>query len=98
MKNLLFVMVLLFSGAAYADECLGDCQEGNGILKYDNGAQYIGAWKKGKQEGQGILTLSNGMLWYNGEWKNGLPNGYGFMLVNYRPYKGHFTDGVYDGK
>lgn len=40
---------------------------------------YFGMVKNGKCEGKGIMLYEEGYL-YEGEWKNGLRNGYGRMI------------------
>jgi len=72
---LLVLIVSMFAGAAYADECIsGDCQNGQGTMKYDDGSEYVGEWKDGQHNGQGTFTLPDGRKEV-GEWKDGNYNG-----------------------
>ena len=49
---------------------------GNGIMTYDSGARYEGAFKNGLPNGYGIMTWKNGS-WYKGNFKNKLCHGQG---------------------
>lgn len=40
--------------------CSIDEIEGEGMMFYANGDQYLGRWKRGKLEGQGVYKYING--------------------------------------
>ena len=70
-----FLLALLFSHQAFAECVEGDCTNGQGHMKYDDGTQYIGQWKDGMPNGQGRLTnpdtsIKEG-LWSNGQFVDG---------------------------
>lgn len=52
----------------------GNCDEGYGIYKYDNGERYEGHFKNGKRNGYGIYTWPTGAA-YGGEWLNDARHG-----------------------
>ena len=43
-----FLLAFLFSCPALAECVDGDCTNGQGSMKYEDGSQYIGQWKDGK--------------------------------------------------
>lgn len=63
----------------------GDCNNGYGIYKHENGEMYEGFFKNGKYNGYGIYAWTSGST-YAGEWKDGLRNGDGVI---------YYTDGTY---
>lgn len=66
----------------------GECQNGQGAWRFDNGDVYVGMWSNGLKEGQGLYRYSQG-AWYFGSWSNDLKQGYGVY---------HFASGArYDG-
>lgn len=67
--------------------------------KYPEGMKYVGEWKNDKQEGQGKFIWI-GLAEINGEYKNGLPNGYGEQIyyTHGGKYSGTFKDGLKEGK
>ena len=46
-------------------------RHGNGTLKFPNGNEYVGDFKRNMIAGHGIMTYRNGDC-YEGEWKHGL--------------------------
>ncbi len=53
---------------------------GNGVIEFENGAVYDGAFLDGAFHGNGTLTLSNGSA-YKGEWMSGKRHGQGTMTM-----------------
>ena len=49
---------------------------GEGKYVYDNGSEYIGSWKDGRQSGVGQLTFTNGSR-YNGQFVSNKKHGKG---------------------
>ncbi|HPC43156.1 MAG TPA: hypothetical protein PLD91_19735 [Spirochaetota bacterium] len=76
----------------------GNCQNGKGIMKWDNGDKYDGEFNNGKMNGYGKMTYGDGTK-YEGEWKEDKKNGMGTeetgsyanarmdVKVNGKPYK-----------
>jgi hypothetical protein len=60
-------------------------------------AEFYGSMKDGRPDGRGSYLSQNGLT-YDGEWKNGLMEGYGSLkLPNADEYVGHFSDGKANG-
>jgi hypothetical protein len=53
---LLALLVVLGTNTAAAENCIGDCINGKGTLKYRDGGKYVGEWKNSKEEGRGTYT------------------------------------------
>jgi hypothetical protein len=82
--------VVLLIGFSCADlgrsKCLsGDCQDGPGVFKDIDGAQYDGQWSGGKWHGQGAETSPYG-FGFVGAYQQGIREGKGTLT---------FTDGSY---
>ena len=54
----------------------GDCQNGAGIITFQNGSRYEGEFKDGQYSGRGIFYFANGSV-YAGEYQNGRYHGQG---------------------
>jgi serine phosphatase RsbU (regulator of sigma subunit) len=73
----LLALLVLAAGPAHAQECLsGNCEEGQGKLRYLDGSTYEGGFRQGKREGKGRWTALSGE-WYEGGWHQDLRNGQG---------------------
>ncbi|THH41365.1 caspase family protein [Neolewinella litorea] len=76
----------------------GNCYEGEGILRFADGALYTGNFKKGKFEGQGTLTYPDGSV-FSGNFRNQLQSGYGTLQdANGNLYDGMWRDGRRHGR
>jgi hypothetical protein len=76
---LLFFAILSTTSYAQVNNCLfGNCRDGYGKFKYENGDVYIGHFDEYKSDGQGVLLYANGMK-YIGSWKKGKIEGEGRM-------------------
>lgn len=72
---LLLVLPLLATA-----QCLnGDCLNGKGRYRFDNGAQYVGDFVNGKAEGYGVCHYPNGNV-YKGYWKGHQFDGEGVYM------------------
>lgn len=56
-----FILSIVYSSNIYSQCITGDCNNGEGTLKYTN-ATYIGEFKNGKRNGYGELTFNNGIV------------------------------------
>ena len=56
------------------------------------GGRYTGDLPRGKRDGKGILTMPNGDR-YEGEWRDGLPDGAGTLTQNGKSYSGRWHAG-----
>ncbi|MEO5331354.1 MAG: hypothetical protein H7839_04970 [Magnetococcus sp. YQC-5] len=67
----------------------GDCRNGMGTFRFDNGDEYSGEWHNGQRHGTGTYTYTNGEK-YVGEWRNNQMAGQGVF---------HYQDGTrYEGE
>mmetsp|Transcript_26585 Transcript_26585/g.23561 ORF Transcript_26585/g.23561 Transcript_26585/m.23561 type:complete len:86 (-) Transcript_26585:484-741(-) len=57
-------------GSKYTGEFQDHLRHGKGRLTYRDGTVYDGEWVLGKMEGYGDLYYPNGLLAYEGQWKN----------------------------
>lgn len=55
-------------------------KHGHGVLKYASGNYYEGQFQNDKQNGQGTIYWITRNEKYTGEWKDGLPHGYGIHI------------------
>ena len=86
-----FVLAFFFSCPALAECVDGDCTNGQGSMKYDDGSQYIGQWKDGKRHGYGTLKLANGGE-FVGDWQNDERKGRAvYIFVNRAKYAIEWT-------
>ena len=65
----------------------------------NEGTIYIGYWDNGRQFIHGKVFDLNNNLIYDGEYKNGIKNGYGiYYYSNGERYEGIFSEGIREGK
>jgi len=57
----------------------GNCENGNGIFRYQNGDIYSGNFLNGKKSGFGTMIFANKNK-YIGQWQNDQPNGKGTLF------------------
>ncbi|MEM6720434.1 MAG: hypothetical protein AAF611_14000 [Bacteroidota bacterium] len=77
---------------------LGDCKNGIGVYKYNNGAIYFGIFSGGQRDGFGKIDFTNG-TYYIGEFSNDHYNGLGsYTWSEHNYYMGEYRNGKYHGK
>jgi len=77
---------------------LGNCTNGIGVYKYNNGAIYFGTFRGGVRDGFGKLDFSNG-TYYIGEFNNNQYSGLGsYTWSEHNYYMGEYKNGQYHGK
>ena len=59
------------------------------MIYYNNGAKYIGEFKRDKLDGKGIFYYSRGGKYF-GEFKNSKKEGFGLEYLDKYKYKGCF--------
>lgn len=103
MKKYLFTILcfFIFSNNAKSQCVSGDCEMGIGIMKYKNGAVYIGEWWNGEMNGEGTMIWSDGSV-YTGQFKHGMYHGNGTYYSksdseDMTLYTGDFFEEVPDG-
>ena len=96
-----FLAIFSFAQIALADGSgvlSGDCENGWGTYRWDNGDQYEGLWKDGQKQGAGTTTYVNGDK-YSGHWENDKKNGWGtYTWASGRKYAGQWKDGNREGQ
>ena len=86
-----FLLILLCSSQAFAECVEGDCTNGQGHMKYDDGSEYIGQWKDGKRHGYGRWKLANGAE-FVGDWQDDERKGRAvYIFVNRARYAIEWT-------
>ena len=83
----------------YEGDYVKNKKQGYGIEKYPDGSWYEGEFQDDKKNGKGKCKMS-GDETYEGEFKDDLFNGEGIYKwpSESREYRGHFKNGVMDGK
>jgi hypothetical protein len=84
MKSFLLIiagsLLTLYLSAQEGSGCLyGNCVNGYGYFRWDDGEKYIGNWKDGKRSGIGINFWADEST-YAGEWQGNLRNGHGLQV------------------
>jgi hypothetical protein len=92
--NVAFLLVFVCLAQLTFAQCIeGDCINGWGIHKDEQGRKYEGFFQEGERFGKGKYIYSNGDI-YDGLWKDGLPDGYGIRYMNAGTVKaGKWTKG-----
>ena len=93
------LMMLFWCNVSFAGCIQGNCKNGQGTWRYDDGAKYVGEFKNGgffsfgERHGQGTYTWAGGDK-YVGEWKDGKKHGQGtYTWADGRQYVGEWKDG-----
>ena len=98
-KYALLLVVMIASTVLANAQCIeGNCYEGNGTYRFENGDQYKGQWKKGLSFGYGVYEFVNGDV-YKGAFKDGLMDGRGtYTYANGDKYIGAWKEGKMNGR
>ncbi len=102
-RRLPFMIVAVLAGAIFCVSAFGaagkpvkgmcskgDCKNGKGTMKFDNGNVYEGSWKNGVAEGKGTLTLAQGRI-FKGNFENGVLKKGEMIISKKMKYKGDFN-------
>jgi hypothetical protein len=65
-------LVLLPAAPAFAQCVQGNCVDGEGERRYDDGSRYVGQWRDSKRHGRGTLERKDGGL-LSGDWRDDEP-------------------------
>ena len=92
------VKIDYLDGTSYDGFTLSGIYDGQGTIRWTNGAMYIGGWLKGKKHGVGEYKYPDGTV-YKGDWKNDLYDGNGKLTFNNKSsYTGGFKESKFHGK
>lgn len=96
---LLSAIFLSFSSMTAQVSCIrGNCDNGNGLADFPDGARYEGDFQAGKMHGRGILTYADGSK-YIGNWQQNQRIGRGrLVLIDGSEYLGEFANNVFHGQ
>ncbi|MFN0276429.1 MAG: hypothetical protein ACKVPJ_11820 [Chitinophagales bacterium] len=101
MKGLIFFtgFFVIYISAFSQTGCInGDCSNGNGTYKWENGDMYSGTWKDGVRTGYGRYDWADGS-YYVGNFLNSLLDGEGaYYAVSGTEMVGWFANNEYKGK
>ncbi len=97
-------IIVTFAGSEskYTGDIKDNQLYGYGIMEYQNGDVYKGAWKYGEKHGFGKIIYRDGDVsagYYAGFWKNDIRHGRGELeLPNLEKYKGYFENDMMQGR
>ncbi|MBF0627007.1 MAG: hypothetical protein HQL91_02185 [Magnetococcales bacterium] len=79
--------------------CLsGNCRDGTGRFRFDNGDEYQGNWRGGQRHGTGVYTYINGEK-YSGSWRQDRMEGQGsYTYLDGSRYEGEWHANQRHGK
>ncbi|MBF0293582.1 MAG: hypothetical protein HQL96_00215 [Magnetococcales bacterium] len=76
----------------------GDCRNGTGTYRFDNGEEYVGEWRNGQRHGTGTYTYLNGEK-YRGDWRDDRMEGKGtFHYLDGSRYEGEWRNNQRHGQ
>jgi hypothetical protein len=92
-NNLFILLLIVLFGSTLQAQCLsGNCQNGQGVMKFSSGAVYKGTFNSGKIHGKGVFEFTNGNR-YAGDYNNGIREGQGtYVFKNGNQYEGSFVN------
>ena len=97
-KSLCVGVTFVISSHSYSQCTKGDCENGIGIEKYDDGSSFEGQFENGSKK-SGTITYASGSV-YKGEFENNLLHGAGkFVYANGDIFEGFYeqNEKVYGG-
>ena len=56
--------------------------DGRGLMTWKDGRTYTGEFKCDMLHGRGVMRWPGGIKLYDGEWKNGIQHGLGYVCKN----------------
>lgn len=84
-----------FNNYLYQGYIYNNNPDGKGVMIFNDKSKYEGTFIDGRIEGSGYYYDSNGKLILICKWKNNLPNGNGFMLIDGKYHNITLEDGQY---
>ena len=96
--GLLLISICISFHVSYSQCLAGNCQNGTGKFRFQNGAVYEGQMSYGRLNGTGTLRYSNGDV-YKGGWKMNKRDGIGILTTsNGLSYEGTFSNNQLHGQ
>lgn len=96
--TILTSLTLIASLHASAQCVEGNCYEGVGNFRFENGDSFNGQWRKGLPEGYGVYQFANGDV-YKGNMLSGKMEGRGtYTFANGDKYVGGWKAGKMEGR
>ncbi|MCX7737155.1 MAG: caspase family protein [Candidatus Kapabacteria bacterium] len=96
-----YLIILLFLASQYDgfSQCVsGDCNNGKGVKKFDNGDRYEGQFKEGRFNGKGTYFYADGDK-YVGDFVDGFKEGKGkYFYKNGKVYDGEWKENNRNGQ
>ena len=100
MKKIAFIISFFTLGFVLESnaQCVsGNCHNGTGKFKFENGDTYSGSWQEGKPSGTGRYDFADG-AYYRGDMKEGKFTGDGtYIWKDMSKYEGNWKDGKREG-
>jgi hypothetical protein len=98
MKSILTLLILSSITLVSSAQCVsGNCYDGHGRFVWENGNEYDGNWKEGKQDGNGNFKFENDDT-YKGHYSEGKKSGYGtYTWKSGNRYVGYFKEDKMSG-
>lgn len=85
-------------GSFYSGSWMDGKRNGIGDMFFANGDTYSGDWEDNEFHGVGKFTYTRYFSSYEGGWKNGLQDGYGYYRSPSFAYRGEWEKGWMDGE
>ena len=96
MKHTILIITYLFIYTTYSQCITGNCSNGYGVKKYEDGTMYIGDWWNETPSGHGTVVWSDGSI-YVGKFNKGMYSGEGTLITNSSIYIGEFDKDLPNG-
>lgn len=96
MKKFIFIFPFFFTIILTAQCVSGNCNNGYGVKKYQDGTLYIGEWWNDAPSGKGTVVWADGSI-YVGDFIAGKYNGTGAHFTSKSLYIGDFKNDLPNG-
>ncbi len=98
MKNIILISIFSLTTYSMFGQCIvGDCNDGYGVFRLENGDYYTGNWVAGARDGYGRYDWATGAFYVGGFKFNGLHGTGSFYTATGEVISGVFEDNIYKG-